>query len=372
MLFFMLRRNRVKKRYMRPDDYKNGLRKASFKLALFAFLHVVAVRFAEMPETTTALSAWWDSIWLTWATLTTTGYGDMSSATVIGRIATMLFGTLGIIQFAGIAGNYMDYRSYQRELQNTHRWEWRDMTNHILVVGLPVQGTARYMENFVKEIRGHAEFDACEILFLASNLPAREALPNCVKDDANQVAFYTGSGSEDEDLIAARVHEAKHIFVLCPDPHLPQADDITAAIVYRITSTLGVNAPVVAEAAHDRKMPFIMDNGATGTTRATNDYPGVIVTEMLAPGSFRIVGDIFQAGGNELNDYPVQLENAPWQDVACKAIGAGWQLMGYRKADGSTVRFGEADTVSNATHVFLFVPQGKQPSDATVQKVLGG
>jgi hypothetical protein len=368
MLFFW-RNSKNKKRYMRPEDYRQALIDSTVKLVMLFILHVIIIRYSEMTDST-VFTAWWDSIWLTWATFTTVGYGDISSAVIIGRIATMVLGTLGIVQFAGIAGNLFDYRSYKRELQNTHRWEWRDMTNHILVVGLPNEGSVRYIENFIKEVRGYPEFASTEIQFMAPNVPDRENLPAIAKTDDAQVVFYRGSGSEEADLKAANVEDACLVLVLCADPHEHDADDVTAAVVYRITEEFNVTVPVIAEASYDRRIPFIKKNGASSVVRATNDYPGIIIKEALAPGSYVIVSDLFGATGNELNDYNVKIDGVSWVDALCKAGHAGWMFMGYSDVDGNVFKFGSTDVLKNATRVFLSMPQGNQPTHAEVQRVL--
>lgn len=368
LLSYLRRTFMGRKRYMRPDDYQKALHAGVRNLLLLFVAHIAAMFFLE----TNANGLWQnmeDAFWVTWATVTTVGYGDMSSATTAGRIATVVLGTLGIITFAGIAGNFINFFAYKRELQNHHRWEWRDMTNHILVVGLPLEGTARYIENLVKELRGRPQFHGHEIQIMATNLPPREEMPDVVKNDEGSVVFFNGSGSEEENLAKANIDKASYVLVLCADPNEADADDVTAAVVYRITDTFGVTVPVVAEVARDKNAAFIKKNGATSVVRATNDYPGLAVTELAAPGAYHIVRDAFTADGNELNDYAVTVNGRSWADVACTLMAAGYDFRGFADESGKAYRFGEAQDV-NAVRLFISVPQGQQPTAADIANIL--
>ncbi len=61
----------------------------AFIFVLLFFVHFVLYKFIES-------STWIDALWVTWATFSTVGYGDISAESVFGRISSVIFGTMGI------------------------------------------------------------------------------------------------------------------------------------------------------------------------------------------------------------------------------------------------------------------------------------
>ncbi|MEC9292168.1 MAG: potassium channel family protein [Pseudomonadota bacterium] len=388
-LFFW--RKRFEKRYLEPNDYLQ-LRNKCFKRVAFAFVaHALMFMYLELlPENmvgnvfvaylVTLKHVWimvftldvkaMDAIWVTWATFTTVGYGDISATTPFGRLTTIAIGTYGIFQLPGILTYHSEYHSYQRELKQTYRWEWKDMTDHILIVGLPVQGTAHYVESLLEQIKGHPDLMKHEIQFLAENVPAE--LQSIAKKLDMNATGYRGSGSDERDLEKANVRSAAMVLVLCPDPTRKDADDVISSIVYRIRQNFAYRGLVIAEASADRDLAYMKTNGATSAVLADHYHPGILVSEALSPGVYALNRDNFQAGGIDTNDYPITIKDASWADVACKAVHAGWDFRGYVNGNGDTVSriLAEGDRVKDCVKVFIAAPYDAQPSARKVRQVL--
>ena len=107
-------------------------------LALFCiFLNSACFYYFEhskQPELTP-----WDSVWLSFTTITTVGYGDYSATTVGGRIATMvLLYLVGLACFPYVITQIVDIAV---EGQNNRRYgliDCRDLVdNHIVIVNFP-------------------------------------------------------------------------------------------------------------------------------------------------------------------------------------------------------------------------------------------
>ncbi|MDE0723552.1 MAG: potassium channel family protein [Alphaproteobacteria bacterium] len=408
MLFFW-RKKRFKKRYPEPSDYRKNFIMCIVKLVIAFAVHALLFAILEhAPETVIQQTAaetfkgvayvwyqlkfqlyqawhiivspdtnWSDAVWVTWATFTTVGYGDISASTGAGRFVTMFIGAYGIAQFGIFIGSLQSFREAVSDLKKIFRWRWKDMKKHILVVGLPKQGTETFIANFLEQLQGYPELSqGHEILFMAENIPDNlDSISH--RFPGLSVAGYRGSGSNEDDLGHCNLLQAHAVFVICKDPSTRESDDLTSSAVDRICKKMGFEGLVIAEASFDREMEFIRASGnrKTSVVRVSHYNPGLLIAEALAPGVSKLNRDAYQAGGMDTNDYPITINDADWVKVGCNALGAGWDFRGYANANGDVLHRLDAqnlhgDRVVDCTRVFISAPHNKQPSEAEVRKVL--
>ena len=75
-----------------------------------------------------------EAIWLTFTTITTTGYGDFSAKTTAGRASTIVLIYLsGIFLLTQAGGAFFEFRILRRERKRRGEWRW-DMRDHIIFV----------------------------------------------------------------------------------------------------------------------------------------------------------------------------------------------------------------------------------------------
>ncbi len=359
IISLLQRRNR----YVRVANLKVSIQKNIIILLSLFVLHVCAMQVFEGLDL-------WQSIWLTLTTITTVGYGDVSASTFYGQLSTIFCLYFGaIFFFASVFTDLGEYRRQKHELQRTGLWEW-NMKNHILVVGLPINAPERYLELFSEELRLYPEFNGKDVMILAKSLPYEDGkLPEKI---ANRGFFFLkGSGSDSDDLVKAHIDKASHVVVLCPDESLAEADDITAAIVYRITDELASEAIVVAESASDSKRAFISKNGASEVVRASNDYPAILLKALAVPGSQHIVEDFFQqGGGNQLTHCYCDVESMSWKELSVRLIQNDIGIfMGYKCADGNIYRNG-TEQVENAEVLFVLSSTGAVSTDKLAEVLI--
>lgn len=335
-----------KRKYQRQESIGNILLKRGLTLLLLTFLNSISMISFE------GLSAK-DSIWLTLTTITTTGYGDFFPKTDLGRLAMVGFIYVGgITTFAAFFGDVADFRRNRRDMVRQGKWNF-NMKKHILIIGLTKIGRNRYLNHLVAELRDHAEYTDTNFLFLAPDLDESTLTPQ-MRDDG--FSFNVGSGSRIADLKLANAAQAMAIMVLCSDPQDPSADDVTAAVVHRLRSDMGLTAPIVAEAANDENRAFIRSNGASAVTRATNDYPGIMVKALAVPGSELILEDFFQKEGADICDVPHTGTNGePWNICAMRLLQSGITLVGYVDNANKVHRLG-TPTIANARHLIVLRP----------------
>lgn len=295
-----------------------------------------------------------DAIWLTFTTLSTTGYGDLSAKTDLGRTATIILMYCGgIVVFGAFIASISDYISTRRDLVRHGKWNFH-MQRHLLVIGLTKLGRERYLRLFAQELRSHTDLNDVDILLMAPDLTT-ECLPEDVM--ALDVRFNVGSGSRKEDLIMANAAQAEAIIVLCPDPHLPEADDITASVIRRLRREVGFKGRIVAEVALDENRGLVIESGANNVTRATNDYPGIVVKALLVPGSESVLEDFFQKDGADLAQIPHDGQNGEaWLECAGRLLRQqNLLLVGYQDRFGATHKFG-TEFIRDAKHLIVLKP----------------
>ncbi len=400
------RNKRVKKRYPEPADFRKNFINSLVRIGVAFVAHMLLFLLLEANPDTTAQQAavgaykgiayvwfqfkfqlvqiwhiltsadtnWNDAVWVTWATFTTVGYGDLSASTAMGRLVTMSFGTYGIYQFGVFLNSYGNYKDAVQHLKKIFRWRWKDMKDHILVVGLPVYGTEHFIENFLKQIEGYPELAQHEVLFMAENVPENmDSISHRFKNIS--IAGYRGTGSNDDDLEHCNVRQASMVFVLCSDPTRNDSDDVTAAVVYRIYEDFGFQGHIIAESSTDNRMNFIEKNGAKSVIRVAHYNPGLLVAEALAPGIYEINRDAYQAGGMDTNDYPLTIADTTWVDLASKVLPEGWEFRGYMNGNGEAfgrfkARRHHGDKITDCVKVFIAAPFDEQPTEAEVKRVL--
>src|SRR4051794_35258586 len=119
-------------------DLRNRLRFAVGGLFVLIGLHVVAMMAFE------GLGLG-DAIWLTFTTITTTGYGDLSAKTHAGRASTIaLIYLSGIFMLTQAGAAFFELRALPRDSQRRGEWRW-NVTNHNVFGDAPETEPSRYL-----------------------------------------------------------------------------------------------------------------------------------------------------------------------------------------------------------------------------------
>ncbi|MCK4708071.1 MAG: potassium channel protein [Gammaproteobacteria bacterium] len=257
-----------------------------------------------------------DSIWLTFTTATTVGYGDISASTTEGRLATILLLYLGgIFILARVAGEYFDFRLEVRDKKSKGLWSW-DMQNHIVILNTPSQSGERYLERLIKQFRSSEHYEDTTIYILSRQFP--HGLPGFITQLDNVVHYHGNAGNPD-DLTAVCVDKARDIIVLTKDEDDESSDGRTFDILHRLKD-LNINARVLAECVEDSNRQRLQEAGANILIRPIRAYPEMIVRAFVAPGSERIIENMFNSDGDEYRRFDVDISELPWSEVVTRLI----------------------------------------------------
>ncbi|PCI66880.1 MAG: hypothetical protein COB26_10500 [Piscirickettsiaceae bacterium] len=257
-----------------------------------------------------------DAIWLTLTTATTVGYGDISASTTAGRTATIILIYLGgIFILAKVVGDYFDYRLAVRDKKTKGHWSW-EMNNHIVILNSPAHTGGRYLQRLIKQFRASENYKDTEIYLLTRQFPQR--LPDFITQLGN-VVHYSGNPSNPQDLEAVCVAQARDVIVLTKDENDESSDGRTFDILHRLKD-LNVNATILAECVEDSNRQRLEDAGANIVIRPIRAYPEMIVRAFDAPGSERIIENMFNSQNDEYRRYDVNINNMSWCDVVTRLI----------------------------------------------------
>ncbi|ARU54837.1 ion transport 2 domain-containing protein [Oleiphilus messinensis] len=307
-----------------------------------------------------------NALWLTLTTLTTVGYGDLSAATPAGKIATIgLLYITGITLLTLIVSDYIDYRFFKRELIRTGKWRW-NMINHILIINSPRNHTTEYYIRLVSQIRAHALYRSTPIQILTDQFPG--GLPTELAELG--VVHYHGSSDNPGDLRAVNVHAAKHIVILARDENSAISDSATFDVLHRLMEHKLADKAIV-ECVRDENRERLKRLGAQAIIRPVRSYPEILVRAILAPGSEKILEDLFSHEQDHPTRYDVKISGLTWAEIVCALIQAGLgTAMAYVDEDKEVICHPKHDERIDAHALIVLVKADLEPAETEIQEAI--
>lgn len=304
------------------------LRRALFWLLLLFVLHALAMMTFEGLGVS-------DALWLTLTTVTTVGYGDLSAATPMGRIATtVLLYVAGITMMAQLASDYIDYRLKRKEDMISGRWRWH-MQDHVLIINSPSRNPGVYFNRLLAQLRATRDFIDVPVQILTDAFP--EGLPVSLREQG--VVHHHGESTESQALQAVTPKHARAIIVLAHDEDSRISDSVMLDVLMQLKSLCGESQPyTVAECVETSNRSRAESLGASTTIRPIRAYPEMLVRSLVARGSEKVLENLFTFDDDHHMRYPVNLKDAHWADVACRLLAGGMgTLMAYVTGDEEVV-----------------------------------
>lgn len=179
--------------------------------------------------------SWIESFWQSWQTFSTVGYGNKPAETDIGRIFTIIFGTLGIAVLAIFISLASDMKQYLRA-QNRIGNMTNKFTDGYVIINYPGKTEAI---KIIEQLR-HVENDV-PVCFVDADL---ECLPDSVATLSN-VFFVRGGLSERNTYSRANISKNKAVIVFPSDSDADSADLETKSIVDLIYKFVDDNVRVM-------------------------------------------------------------------------------------------------------------------------------
>lgn len=259
-----------------------------------------------------------ESLWMTMTTIATVGYGDYAPVTYTGRISTILLMFVGAITMLTlIVSDFIEYRFYRRERILTGRWIYK-MNNHIVIINTPKHGGTTYFMRFATQIRSVEGYETIPIMLLTREFPS--GLPMELSDLG--IVHFHGSGFDPEALKSVHAGSARHIVVLAPDESDPHSDSLTFDISHRL-SELNLGQKTTAECVTDANRNRFKELGVRAVIRPVRTYPEIMVRSVVAPGSEKVLEDMFNYEHDHPHRYDLELDDLNWADIVSALIRHG-------------------------------------------------
>ena len=301
-----------------------------------------------------------EAIWLTFTTITTTGYGDFSAKTGAGRASTIVLIYLsGIFLLTQAGSAFFELRGLRRERMRRGEWRW-DLQDHIVFINAPESEPGDYLRRLLDQLqRSHAGFDRVPALVLTENFP--DGLPANLEDDP-QIAHVRGRFDDPTALHAAALYRAGIVVILAEREGDRLSDSRTFDVIHRIRDR-GIKARIIAECVDDRNRDRLKRAGADAVVRPLRGYPEMIVRAIVAPGSERIIEQIFSSEGDECLRYPVAIDGATWAEVVTRVLASDYGTpIGYADGKGQLHTNPPPSAIVQASALFLLVSEDQTPT----------
>jgi voltage-gated potassium channel len=178
----------------------------------------------------------WDGLWFSVVSITTIGYGDISSSSLGARIGTAFFiVVVGLATFTTAIGMAVDWIADSRQKERTGMGK-SGLRGHLIIVNFP--GEAR-VRSVIREYRGDTHHNGAEVVIMSDSLLE---LPFHVEG----VSFIRGDPLQEETHQRANIARAQQTIILSPSHEDPRSDSLVASIAF-VMNNMNPDMDIVAE-----------------------------------------------------------------------------------------------------------------------------
>lgn len=341
-----LRRRKLHKRRIKSGNPERTARISGLVAIVYIMLiiaaHTLAMVYFEGFD-------YGDSVWLTLTSLTTVGYGDISAATTMGRLSTILILYIGGIFIVGkMAGDYFDYQSLRRDAMKNGSWSWCRMQDHIIIIGSK-RDSELHLSRLITECEKTDATKGRSVILISESFDG--ILPETLHEF--DIKYVKGRGNSPDVLEKAGVQNSAIVVILAWEEEDQISDGYAFDVICRIRET-GCSAKIVAECVNDDNRQRLTNAGATLVLRPIRAYPEMIVGGLINPGSTDILENLFTATGERIVRTEGDLSGS-WADIVSNHVGQDLGTpVAYRDAkSGKIITAPPGSTAISANALFV-------------------
>lgn len=177
-------------------------------IILLLFSLMLVIYLAEK-KTNPNMKSIFDAFWYTLVTITTVGYGDISPASKIGRIAAMILVLLGVAIFGALSGKFASSLFDRQQKKDRGLLKMQNMKNHFLILG--------WKPDFERILEGihyaNPEIPVEKLVLLNNaNIEEMEKLKN--NDLFKNINWVNGDFTDEATLFKAQIKSAQKVLIL--------------------------------------------------------------------------------------------------------------------------------------------------------------
>ncbi len=307
-------------RRMRRAYHNRHIRRITAVLGIVLLCIILhSITFYSFERAESSKLSLWDSVWATFTTITTVGYGDYSAATVGGRIATIiLIYLVGLASFPYVITQIVDLAV---EGQNNRRFghiDCRDLVeDHIVIVNFPSE---LRVAAIIDQLASDSVTSDRSVVILTDNI---EEIPF----NNPNVYFVRGSPLQDESLNRANIARAYASVILTPGTDEHAADAITSSIVSLI-ETLNPKVRTIVECASIGHLALFRAFNCDAVIPTGNIAAKVLAQEVRDHGLSHAIAELLtQAEGSELYTEPVEIGGLRFFELQSLLMELGAQVI---------------------------------------------
>ena len=267
---------------------------------------------------------YWDSIWYSIISVTTIGYGDISSSSVGARIGTIFFIViLGLSAFSAFLGLLVDgmMNLNFREMHGLSKVYCKD---HILLIHFP---DSIRVEKIIRELREDPQYKDTEIVLVNDKI---DMLPF----DISGVAFVKGSPLQLETLERANLRDAKVAIILCTSQEDSGSDGKVASVL-TIVEHIHPDIKTIAECMDKRHEILFRSTNCDSVVYSNQIVNNLLVQEAQDSGVSSLITTLTDNGqGFTLYSTEVTSQSeTTYRDLSKQLSGMGTRLVSVERQD---------------------------------------
>lgn len=261
-------------------------------LCSILFLSAIGFMFLEEKQ---HLSLF-DSLWLSYVTMTTVGYGDIYPQSLPGRLLGMVLTMTGGIGLVAYLATFIATTFLERQSNKMKGLARIDVRNHILLVNCPNEDK---ILTVIAEIRKDSKSESRPIVLID---PLMDERPESFTH-YDKFHFVKGNPLLLRVLERANASAAHSAIILARDPADPNSDGVTtqlAITLKHIHDASGSNIHMVAEAVTSDSIAPLKASGVQEVICLENIIAPLLVQAMLDPGVTDVAEDLWSnMGGHQ-------------------------------------------------------------------------
>ena len=214
-----------------------------------------------------------DGFWFSVVSITTIGYGDISSETLGARLGTGFFIILvGLATFTMAVGMAVDWIADFRQKERTGMGR-SSFRGHLIIVNFPGESRVR---KIIREYREDPHHRGADIVLITD---AIQEFPFAIAG----VSFVRGGPLEEETYERANIGRANQAIILSPSHEDERSDSLVASIAF-VMNNLNPDMSIVAECLDVRHAPLFNVSERVSLVYTMQVANNLLVQEAQDPG----------------------------------------------------------------------------------------
>lgn len=298
-------------------------------LALLMFIIYYSERFSN-----SAINTLFDAFWYTLVTITTVGYGDITPATVIGRLAGLTLLLFGVIAFGAISGKAASILFSIQMKKDKGKIKLKNIKGHFIICGWKPD-----FENILDGIILVNQEIPLDHIVLVNNASDEEMDKVRSAVRFKGITYLSGDFTDESTLLRANVKTASRILILADYSQNFSRLEIDSRTVMAVLTVGNLN-PKIYSAAEilDSKFEKHLSLAKCDEIILTRDYErSLIVSASSGQGLSHVLKELISENADE----GLVIEEIPEHFI-------GKTYSAYRKSlDGTNVVIGLLENTGN-------------------------